>query len=144
MAVAKRQGREKPAKIEQREVWGPEWGHQVGQTALLASPIYVGQAQGEEKTYKKRSQKAGGLSLPQMHVLFLSLFSLYLLGQHALTPRGCIFLYFLNKNDLFKNYNMDCPRAVMHQGLNVPRFKSLLWWDRTEEITLPWQKENKF
>ena len=45
MAVAKRQGREKPAKIEQRKVRGP----QVEQPALLASPIYIGQAQGEEK-----------------------------------------------------------------------------------------------
>ena len=50
MAVAKRQGRENPVKIEQRKVPGPEWGPQVEQTALLASPIYIGQAQGEEKT----------------------------------------------------------------------------------------------
>ena len=44
MVVAKRQRREKPAKIEQRKVQGPEWGPQVKQTALLASPIYIGQA----------------------------------------------------------------------------------------------------
>ena len=44
-------------KIEQRNVRGPEWGPQVKQTVLLDSPIYIGQAQGEEeKTYKKRSQ----------------------------------------------------------------------------------------
>ena len=42
MAEAKRQRREKPVKIEQRKVQGP----QVKQTALLASPIYIGQAQG--------------------------------------------------------------------------------------------------
>ena len=63
MVVAKRQGREKPAKIEQRKVWGP----QVEQTALLASPIYIGQAQGEEKKHKKRQGMVGGsgdLSLP--------------------------------------------------------------------------------
>ena len=36
MVVAKRQGREKPVKIEQ----------EVKQTALLASPIYRGQARG--------------------------------------------------------------------------------------------------
>ena len=36
MVVAKRQGREKPVKIEQ----------EVKQTALLASPVYRGQAQG--------------------------------------------------------------------------------------------------
>ena len=45
MAVAKREGREKPVKIEQRKV-----GEQSEyQTALLASPIYIGQAQEEEK-----------------------------------------------------------------------------------------------
>ena len=74
MAVARRQGREKPMKIEQRKVRGPEWGPQVEQIALLASPIYTGQAWGEEKTYKKRSQRAGGLpfSSPTC-VLILSL-----------------------------------------------------------------------
>ena len=45
MVVAKKQGREKPTKIEQRKVCGP----QVKEIALLASPIYIGQAQGEEK-----------------------------------------------------------------------------------------------
>ena len=57
MAVAKRQRRGKPVKIEQRKVRGPELGLQVKQTALLASPIYLGLAQGEEKkAHKKRSQ----------------------------------------------------------------------------------------
>ena len=43
-------------KIEQSKVWGPELEPQVKQTALLASPIYIGQVQGEEeKQYKKRS-----------------------------------------------------------------------------------------
>ena len=53
MVVAKRQRREKPVKIEQRKV-----GEQSEyQTALLASPIYIGQAQvRRKKTYKKRSQ----------------------------------------------------------------------------------------
>ena len=51
MVVVKRQGREKPTKIEQRKVLGPEGGPQVEQTTLLASPIYTGQAQGGgEKT----------------------------------------------------------------------------------------------
>ena len=43
MAVAKRPEREKPVKIEQRKVRG------VKQTALLAGPIYIGQAQGGKK-----------------------------------------------------------------------------------------------
>ena len=49
MAVGKIQRREKHAKIEQRKVWGLKWEPQVRQTALLISPIYIGQAQGEEK-----------------------------------------------------------------------------------------------
>ena len=44
MVVAKRQGREKPEKIEQRKVRGQEYGPQVEQTALLAGPVYTGQA----------------------------------------------------------------------------------------------------
>ena len=46
MAVAKRPGREKPAKIEQRKVFGRKEGPQVKQTTLLAGPIYIRQAQG--------------------------------------------------------------------------------------------------
>ena len=105
MAVAKRQGREKPAKIEQRKVRGPEWGTQVEQTAFLASPIYIGQARGEEKTYKKRSQRAGGLSVSRT-----GLFSLFLLFAsfgsacpHA-SSEDVFSFYFLNKTDLSKNY----------------------------------------
>ena len=64
MAVVKRQGREKLEKIEQRKEGGLECGPQVKQTTLLASPIYIGKPQGEEKkTYKKRSQnRTRGLS----------------------------------------------------------------------------------
>ena len=47
MAVAKRQEREKPAKIEQKKVQGPEWGPRVKQTTLLADQIYIEQAQVE-------------------------------------------------------------------------------------------------
>ena len=50
MAVAKRQGRKKPRKTEQRKVQGLELGPQVEQTTLLASQIYTGQAQVGEKT----------------------------------------------------------------------------------------------
>ena len=82
MVVAKRQGREKPKKIEQKKVRGPEWGPQVGKTALLANPISIRQAWEEANTHKKRSQRA------RLSLLFASL------GRHALTPRGCIFLLF--------------------------------------------------
>ena len=54
-----------------------------------------GRLRGRRKKHKKRSQRARGLSLS----LSLS-FSLRLLGRHALMPRGCIFLYFLNKIEL--------------------------------------------
>ena len=73
MVVAKRQGRETCVKIEQRKAKGQEWEPQVEQTALLASPIYIGQAQGEEKNS---------------------------FGLAHLMPQGCIFLFFLNKTEL--------------------------------------------
>ena len=61
--VAKRQGREKPSIIEQRNVRGLQRGPQEKQTAVLASPVYIGQAQGEEKKHIKRGAKIGrGLS----------------------------------------------------------------------------------
>ena len=63
MAVAKRQGREKPAKIEQRKTEGLELGHQVEQTALLASTICIGQTQSRRKKHIKRGAKASFLSL---------------------------------------------------------------------------------
>ena len=48
MVLAKRQAREKPEKIKQRKVQGPECGPQVEQTTLLASPVYIGQARGRK------------------------------------------------------------------------------------------------
>ena len=74
-------------KIKQRKVRGPE-GPQVKQTALLASPIYIGQAPGEEEKKIKRGAKIGRWLC----------FSLSLLDRHALMPQGCIFHYFLKKN----------------------------------------------
>ena len=56
MVVAKRQRREKPVKIEQRKV-----GEQSEyQTALLASPIYIWQAQVRRKKKYKKSQNWAG------------------------------------------------------------------------------------
>jgi len=45
-----------------------------------------------EKKHIKREAKGLGVSL--------SIFSSHLLGQHALTPQGLFFLYFLNKTEL--------------------------------------------
>ena len=84
MAVAKRKGRQKPMKLEQRKVQGLEWGPQVKQTALLASPIYTGQVQGEEKKHKKRSQNWARASLPfwvSMPSCLEDGFSCYLLNK---------------------------------------------------------------
>ena len=64
--------REKPAKIEQRIVRGPEQGPQVKQTALLATPVYIGQAQGEEKGYK-RGAKGRGCCLSALCVFWVSM-----------------------------------------------------------------------
>ena len=66
MAVAERQGREKPRKIEQRKVKGrsEDLSEALRQNRQhLASPVYMGQARGEDKAYKKRSQRARALSL---------------------------------------------------------------------------------
>ena len=60
--MAKRQSKEKPAKIEHKKSRGPEWDPQVKQTNILASPIYIGQAQGEEKKHMQRGAKIEPLS----------------------------------------------------------------------------------
>ena len=51
-------------KIEQRKVQGPEREPQVKQTALLASPIYIGQAQREEKKNIQKEEGKGFSSSP--------------------------------------------------------------------------------
>ena len=73
MAVAKRQGRENPAKIEQkRSKEGLRTRVRTsGRTALLTKPSLHRAGQGEEKNHKKRSQRAS-LSLSRVHTFFLS------------------------------------------------------------------------
>ena len=56
MAVAKRQRKEKPTKVEEKKIQRLEWQPQVKQTALLASPIHEGQAQREEEKEKKKKK----------------------------------------------------------------------------------------
>ena len=81
MAVAKRQGREKPTKIEQRKVKGRSEDLRTGmrtsgRTALLTKPnLHRAGPVGRKKTYKKRSQRALSLSLsptPHPEALFSS------------------------------------------------------------------------
>ena len=70
MAVAERQGRDRPAKIEQRR---EGQGRSEDQSEDLRqnkqhswlSPVYTGQAQGEEKSHEKRSRRALARSLPR-------------------------------------------------------------------------------
>ena len=125
MAVAKRKGREKPAKIEESKVKGRSKDqsedfrqNKQNKQHSWVSPICIGQAQVEEKTYKRRSQSAFSLFLPCVCALSLSLLlSLFLsplplplslsfprmlfhsllfksLGWHALALRGWILLLF--------------------------------------------------
>ena len=72
MALAKRQGRQKPAKTEQKEVQGPEWRLQVEQTALPAEPNVHGAGPGEGKNIKGGA-KALSLSLSPTCVCSFSL-----------------------------------------------------------------------
>ena len=76
MAAAKRPGRGRPGKTEQRKVWGLEWGPLVEQSAFLASPIYIGQARGRKK-HIKRGAKGPGVSLSLKRKLILSLWLLF-------------------------------------------------------------------
>ena len=111
MAVAKRQGREKPMKIEQRKVRGLEWGPQVKQTAL-ASPICIGQAQGEEKKRMKRGAKTE----PGASLLFASFGS-------ACPHTSRMFFPLLSKWKwaVTRSCNTGCPRAV-NTGLSLQLF----------------------
>jgi len=93
MAVAKRQGRGKPAKIEQRKVKGrsedqSEDFRQDKQHSWL-SPICIGQAQVEEKKPIKGGAKALSHTLSHVRALFLSL-------SHSLS----LSCYLLNKIEL--------------------------------------------
>ena len=79
MVVAKRQRREKPAKIEQR---GLERGPEGEQTASWLAQFTQGRPRGREKHVKRGAEGPG---LPPFFKSF---------GWHALTPLGCIFLLF--------------------------------------------------
>ena len=73
----------------------------------------AGSGEGGKTYIYKEEPKGQGLSLCLSHCLFslslslslslshcLALSSSRLLGQHALTPQGCIFLRFLNKTEV--------------------------------------------
>ena len=61
--VVEGQRKEKPMQMKQKKIWRLQWECQVKQTALLSSPICIGQAQGErDKTYKWRKPRQTGAS----------------------------------------------------------------------------------
>ena len=66
MGVAKRQGREKPAKTEQRSVKerSEDWSEDLRQDKQHSwlAQLHKAGPWGEGKTYKKRSQRVGALS----------------------------------------------------------------------------------
>ena len=74
--------------MEQKHIREPALEPQVKQTALLASPIYTGQAQGEEKKHVKRGAKIE----PGASLLFMSFGSA--------RPHASIFLCLPNKTEL--------------------------------------------
>ena len=103
MVVAKRQEREKPAKIEQREVKGRSEDQsedfRYNKQHSWLSPIYIGQVQVEEtKKYKRRSQSA-----------FLPFFS-----------PACMRSFFLSPS---LTLSLSLPCALLHSLL----FESLSW-----------------
>ena len=72
MAVAKKHGREKPTKIEQRKVRGPRTGaRSSGRSALLAEPNLHRAGPGGRKHIKGGAKRA--LSPCHVRTLFVSL-----------------------------------------------------------------------
>ena len=111
MAVAKRQRKEKPMKIEQRKVQGPE-----GNLRWAPSLHRVSSGWGE-KIHKKKSQKLS----PSVSLSSLLFFCVSL--------RSCL-------RDVFSfvfQIQLSCNTELYHWSIH--HFKFLLRWDRTEEIT---------
>ena len=102
MAVAKEQGREKPVKIEQRR------GPQAEQTALLASPIYIGRPGGGKNI--KRGAKGPGVSLS------LSLLRVCALCLSVSLSPACVHSLSLS---LSLSFSPVCSRASPLSSLRV-------------------------
>ena len=138
MAVTKTQRREKPVKMEQRQVRGPEWGLQVKQTALLASPIYTGQAQGEERgeKNKKHTKRGAGFELGAP-LLFLS-FGLACCLPPCLEG-GCIFPCFLNKTAV--TWSCDTGPSIASNFCCDETELRELQTSPTESLNFSWNKQ---
>ena len=90
MAVAKRQGREKPVKIEQKKVRGPRTGVRTsGETKSTPDWPNLHRAGPGRNKHINRGAKASFLSLSPTRWGTLLLMSL---DRRALTPRRWIFL----------------------------------------------------
>ena len=107
MAVAQRQRKEKACENGTKENPRTRLRTSGEKTALLASPVYIGQAQEEETKHIKRGAKIGPL----------------LLGQPVFTARGVI------------SFTCQIKPSWNRAVTLVHHFESLLWRDRTEEIT---------
>ena len=96
MAVPKGQGRETPSKIEQSKVKGrsEDPSRTSGRTALLPKPNLHRAGPGEEKTYKKRTQRALSLSLSPLHDGVIFSLHLWIDVPSCLDEFSC---YLLNK-----------------------------------------------
>ena len=117
MAVAKRQGRSENQREDFRQ------NKQNKQHSQL-SPICIGQAQVEEKTYKRRSQSTFSLFLFRVHVLFLSLSlspSLFLSRVHV-----CFLSLFLSRvRVLFLSLSLS-PSLSLSLSFSLPTLRTPL------------------
>ena len=122
MVVAKRQGREKPAKLEQRKIPGLEWGPQVEQTedprtgvrtsgrtnSTPGAQFAEGRPRGREKHIKGGGQRARALSRMLMRMCTLSLF----LSLSLFPPPP--------RSSLFASFGSSCPHV---SRMYFPLFK---------------------
>ena len=115
-------------KTEQRKVRGLEWGPQVKQTALLASPVNTGQVQKEETKYiKKRSQNWASLFF-WVAPYTLGMYFLCLPSKTELYPNcytGLTFQIFAAARQNWGNYTLPWQSG---QG------KSVLWVHKQDGV----------
>ena len=121
MAVAKRQIREKPMKIEERKVRGLEWAPQVKQAAPLAGPIYIGQAWGEGKKHIKRGTKIE----PRASLLFVCFGSAHPQSSRVYYPFFSLIKLSYNTGQSVAS-NFCCSKTELRKLYTPPTYM-LLW-----------------
>ena len=125
MAVAKRQEREKPVKMEQKKIHRPEWESQVKKTALLASPVCIGQAQGHGDKCIKRSQDTllqdwGHWVWQCMHETFWRKWSCSLMCD-SLLSHGLYSLPGSSVHGIFQAQGLQWVAISFSRGSSLPR-----------------------